>query len=236
MKDYYETLGVPKSADMSAIRAAYRRRAQQWHPDRGGSHDQMKRLNEAYAILSDPEARRRYDEERAGRLHGAESAAFQQKKRSAQAQSDSYPRHWEDFVRWQESLAADFAKANYDAGWEIGDSASGKAFLYVGAFLGFCMALGLGLHWVGGVLLGAFVGKIAHFVFGGLVQLAAMAGRATMNSSSTSRSSKSNSGEAGTRFIPCGRCGQKLRLPRRAPRSTVKCPKCTYQFVYAPND
>jgi len=64
-KDYYETLGVEKDAGPRQIKEAYRRLAFQYHPDRnkgdGGAVEKMKELNEAYAVLSDPEKKRGYD-------------------------------------------------------------------------------------------------------------------------------------------------------------------------------
>jgi curved DNA-binding protein CbpA len=60
---HYETLGVPKDADAAQIKAAFRKLASLHHPDRGdGDHEAMARVNEAYAVLSDPERRKRYDE------------------------------------------------------------------------------------------------------------------------------------------------------------------------------
>lgn len=50
----YEVLGVPRNASPRAIRFAYRARMRWAHPDRGGSAGEAQRLNEAYAILSDP--------------------------------------------------------------------------------------------------------------------------------------------------------------------------------------
>jgi DnaJ-class molecular chaperone len=62
-KDYYKTLGVSKTADDKAIKAAYRKLARKYHPDvNKGSADRFKEINEAYTVLSDPEKRKRYDE------------------------------------------------------------------------------------------------------------------------------------------------------------------------------
>lgn len=62
--DYYNTLGVPKDAGTEQIKAAFRELAFKYHPDRSGETghaDKMKQINEAYAVLSDPEKRKEYD-------------------------------------------------------------------------------------------------------------------------------------------------------------------------------
>jgi molecular chaperone DnaJ len=61
-RDYYDILGVPRDADAAALKSAYRRRAKEVHPDcAGGCEDKFKELNEAYAVLGDPERRAQYD-------------------------------------------------------------------------------------------------------------------------------------------------------------------------------
>lgn len=64
-KDLYEILGVNKNATQSEIKDAYRRLAFRYHPDRNKDNpealERMKEINEAYAILSDPNKRREYD-------------------------------------------------------------------------------------------------------------------------------------------------------------------------------
>src|SRR5215204_3075474 len=62
--DYYETLGVERNASDADIKKAYRRLAQQWHPDVNQEPEaavRFKEISEAYQVLSDPERRQRYD-------------------------------------------------------------------------------------------------------------------------------------------------------------------------------
>jgi molecular chaperone DnaJ len=63
-RDYYEVLGVPKSADETAIKGAYRRLARQYHPDvnkEPDAEERFKEINEAYEVLSDQDRRAAYD-------------------------------------------------------------------------------------------------------------------------------------------------------------------------------
>ncbi len=65
-RDYYEVLGLDKSADEGAIKKAYRSLAKKYHPDMNPgdaeAEKNFKEVNEAYAILSDPEKKARYDQ------------------------------------------------------------------------------------------------------------------------------------------------------------------------------
>jgi curved DNA-binding protein len=64
-KDYYETLGVQRSATPDELKQAFRRLALKYHPDKNpgdsSAEERFKDLNEAYAVLSDPEKRKQYD-------------------------------------------------------------------------------------------------------------------------------------------------------------------------------
>jgi DnaJ-class molecular chaperone len=72
-KDFYQILEVDRSADFKQIKESYRKLALQYHPDRNRDHPEaavkMKEINEAYAVLSDPDKRRDYDAIR--QAHGA---------------------------------------------------------------------------------------------------------------------------------------------------------------------
>jgi len=63
-RSYYEILGVERNADDAEIKRAFRKLAQQWHPDvsnEQGAADRFKEINEAYQVLSDPKRRQIYD-------------------------------------------------------------------------------------------------------------------------------------------------------------------------------
>lgn len=60
--NYYEVLGVSREASQAEIRNAYRKLAKDRHPDRGGSPEEFSKLQEANAVLSDPNRRRQHDE------------------------------------------------------------------------------------------------------------------------------------------------------------------------------
>jgi curved DNA-binding protein len=65
-RDYYETLGVPKTATEDEIRSAFRKLARKYHPDvakdKKAAEEKFKEINEAYEVLGDPEKRKKYDQ------------------------------------------------------------------------------------------------------------------------------------------------------------------------------
>lgn len=64
-RDHYTLLGVPRTAEVRAIRSAFKARALERHPDRAGSDatDEFQRLSDAYHVLADPKRRAAYDRE-----------------------------------------------------------------------------------------------------------------------------------------------------------------------------
>jgi curved DNA-binding protein len=71
-RDYYETLGVAKTASADEIKSAFRKLARKHHPDlakpkeKAAAEEKFKQINEAYEVLSDPEKRTKYDQLGAG--------------------------------------------------------------------------------------------------------------------------------------------------------------------------
>src|SRR5436853_4553402 len=65
-RDYYETLGVSKTAKDDEIKSAFRKLARKYHPDvakdKKAAEEKFKQINEAYEVLSDPEKRKKYDQ------------------------------------------------------------------------------------------------------------------------------------------------------------------------------
>src|ERR1051325_7184400 len=64
-KDYYEVLGVPRTATDDEIRKAFRKLARKYHPDvakdKKTAEDKFKEINEAYEVLGDAQKRKKYD-------------------------------------------------------------------------------------------------------------------------------------------------------------------------------
>src|SRR6266581_5770151 len=64
--DYYQVLGLKKTATAAEIKRAYRKLAVKYHPDKNpgnkDAEEKFKEINEAYSVLSDPQKRKQYDE------------------------------------------------------------------------------------------------------------------------------------------------------------------------------
>ena len=75
-KDYYETLGVPRTASADELKKTFRKLARQYHPDvardKKKAEEKFKEINEAYEVLSDPAKRKKYDELGANWKSGAD--------------------------------------------------------------------------------------------------------------------------------------------------------------------
>jgi curved DNA-binding protein CbpA len=99
MTSLYARLGVPSTASADEIRAAYRARARELHPDRQGSGAtrDMAELNDAWRVLSDPAARRAYD---AGMFEAPRGATVADAEDPINAPSDWAESEDEEWPAW----------------------------------------------------------------------------------------------------------------------------------------
>ena len=77
-RDYYDVLGVNKSASPDELKSAYRKLAVKYHPDKNPgdskAEEKFKEASEAYGILSDKEKKQNYDNESSRENHGSSSS------------------------------------------------------------------------------------------------------------------------------------------------------------------
>jgi curved DNA-binding protein len=86
--DFYQALGVPRTASAADVQRAYRQLARQYHPDvnsNPAAEDRFKEIGEAYEVLSDPDKRRRYDAYGADFRHAPEDAGARPRGRRTTA-------------------------------------------------------------------------------------------------------------------------------------------------------
>ena len=63
-ENFYEILGVPETASQEEIKKAYRKKAVQHHPDKGGDEEEFKRITQAYEVLGDENKRKQFDNQK----------------------------------------------------------------------------------------------------------------------------------------------------------------------------
>jgi len=94
-KDYYQILGIPKSAPEKDVKSAYRKLARKWHPDANPNsqkeaEEKFKEIQEAYEVLGDPEKRRKYDVLGSNWQQAAQQAEQQRRYRSSQHETFNF--------------------------------------------------------------------------------------------------------------------------------------------------
>jgi len=263
VNDYYQVLGIDPSADFAAIRKAYRLKALECHPDRGGSHERMLVVNEAWEILSDPDLRRRYDEARAQTTNPSAQTAASTDADKARQLAGQYPARWADFEAWLNGVASDFSEAQHGSTRLFGDfyfptidnSLTGCLFIALGAILagvvisttlaGICKEAGIkgpiALALIlGPVIAGAWAGAAIHQWIGDEIKKS--------REKAARRDQRKQEHEANRsqphplpppnspepRVLACEKCGQKLRVPTLPSELLVTCKSCGHQFSCPP--
>ncbi len=126
-KDYYQVLGVDRSADEAAIRSAFRARAKQMHPDVNRddpkAEEQFKDLNEAFEVLSDAGKRKMYDRfgEDWKRYQDAGVSPDERFRGGASPSRQGTPGSSEDFGTWFAGENGSFAFESADSGGRFSD-------------------------------------------------------------------------------------------------------------------
>jgi curved DNA-binding protein CbpA len=172
MHDYYSILGISPYSNFETIKQAYRKRAIECHPDRGGSHEQMILVNEAWLILSDSTTRSHYDSAIKNIDDELAQRTAQKDSQDNRQKAEEYPKKWDDFKRWFDD--------NYDTtyfamGLKVptgGADSTRWLFIIAGGFLGLLLASSLisqgNGHGNAGIAIpliagGAWLGVMVHY-------------------------------------------------------------------------
>jgi hypothetical protein len=253
LPDYYAVLQVAPQADFMAIRQAYRNLAMTHHPDRGGSHEQMLRINEAWNILSNLESRAAYDRARASNAESAEILATAEQARRDAA---NYPSSWEVFATWVDRLGDNFNRTQFKDG--ATNTLSGWIFIAGGCFVAGCLSaqgvFAIEASEVGGAAhspqaynkpmsmlmigVGGWMGAIAHKIVTKLFFAPAIVphfATSTDNYQAVVLGSASSSDPSRTHTVlTCPHCKQGLRVPIPDKAIRVRCARCEVSFVQPP--
>lgn len=232
--DYYQVLGVSPNATDSEIREAFLAQATKCHPDRGGTHEAMKRVNEAWEVLSDRERRQRYDRAWSNRQDLEAQAAAENDAKAAARAADQYPPIWSDFV-----------KATYGKHTAFGvtfptvhDSISGALCIGLGTLLGIVTSIAVVAIWFPQITNQrmSWAGVYAKVVVIPAAAAGAWLGwwihRGIQLRIVNTPNGKPNSSATDCRILRCPACTAKLRVPVAAQTLSITCPRCKHRFTH----
>lgn len=119
-KDYYDTLGISRTANDSEIKSAFRKQARKHHPDvnpgDANAEERFKEVNEAYEVLSDSEKRKLYDR------YGEEWQRYKEAGYTGdEPQNAGHRASTEDFGTWFTGNSGGFSSSNFGTGGEHSD-------------------------------------------------------------------------------------------------------------------
>lgn len=180
--DYYKILKISPDASLDDIKKAYRVIAMKYHPDRGGNHNDMVLINQAWGILSDPRLRQDYDYARTHQYNLDAQERASKEADQARNRAETYPQNWNQFEAWLDELFKEYGKSDFYLPYGIkppfaGRSFSGWIFILIGAALGLYIAFSIlpprglkswqsAIAW-GLIGAGAWLGAIIHKIITG---------------------------------------------------------------------
>ena len=100
--NYYESLGLSRTATQDEVKAAYKKMAAVVHPDKGGSAMLFRLVQEAYEVLTDPVKRKQHDFDLAEPSGGNRQAETQQHQSQTSSSEANYVRVEDLYKRWKE--------------------------------------------------------------------------------------------------------------------------------------
>lgn len=118
--DYYQILGIPKTASEKDIKNAYRKLARKYHPDLNPndteSNKKFQQLNEANEVLSDPEKRKKYDQYGENWQRGEEYEKYEQQQRQSRQQGAYAGGNTSSFEGFGDESFSDFFQSMFGGG------------------------------------------------------------------------------------------------------------------------
>ena len=142
--DYYQVLGVPKTATEKEVKEAYRKLARKHHPDLNPNdpeaNKKFQQLNEANEVLSDPEKRKKYDKYGENWQHGEEYEKYQREQQANRRQDPFTGGHASSFEGFGSDDFSDFFQSMFG---QSGRSAGGRQAKFRGQDFNAELHLGL---------------------------------------------------------------------------------------------